>query len=63
MNCWRYSLNFNIPAENKGTEGLRKYFEEIFTEMTPYYENISLLPWEIDEIKDTITDPKKYLQL
>lgn len=57
MKCWRYSLNFNIPNENKGTNGLKNYFEEIFKEMTSYCEGISLLPWNSDEFSNQITNP------
>ena len=67
----RYSLAFTIPDEYKGTEGLRRYFVDIFSEMVNYAdEGFCLLPWdsdaitemvtEPDEIPDRITDIKKY---
>ena len=71
MNTCRYSLAFTIPDEYKGTEGLRKYFIDIFHEMVNYAdEGFCLLPWDSDDITgkimepdaipDRITDIKKY---
>ena len=59
MNSWRYTLNFEIPKENKGTDGLRKYFAEIFQEMTNYCQSICLLPWDADDYSNKITDSEK----
>jgi len=58
MNTCRYSLAFTIPDEYKGTEGLRKYLMDVFSEMVNYGDDgFCLLPWETDAITDKIDEP------
>jgi len=58
MQKFRYNMNFLLPTEYKGIEGVRSYFSEIFHEMAAFcQEELKLLPWDksSDKIK-TITD-------
>jgi len=58
MNTCRYSLAFTIPDEYKGTEGLRRYLMDVFSEMVNYGDDgFCLLPWETDTITDKISEP------
>ena len=71
-NSCRYSLHFTIPAQYKGTNGLREFLSLIFNEMKKYGEGLCLLPWSTDaftnqistadEIPTTITSISKYFE-
>jgi len=70
MNSWRYSMSFKISAEFKGTEGLRRYLQQIFSEMQSFDEGVKILQWNddtvqqgldhIDKFPKTITSLKRY---
>jgi len=58
LNTCRYSVAFTIPDKFKGTDGLRSYLLDVFTEMVSYGdEQFCILPWDTDAITKRISDP------
>jgi len=53
---WRYSINFTLSDEIKGTDGLRDYLSDILHEMVSYCPGLVLLLWNTDEHKGAIDD-------
>ena len=67
MNSWRYQMSYNLPAEFKGTEGLREYLGNIIMEMKTYCPQVAILPWDTNDFLDKVTTadeiPKSITQL
>ena len=67
MNSWRYQMSYNLPAEFKGTEGLREYLGNILMEMKTYCSQVAILPWNTNDFLDKVTTadeiPKSITQL
>jgi len=67
MNSWRYQMSYNLPAEFKGTEGLRQYLGNILMEMKTYCPQVAILPWNTDDFLNKVTTaeeiPKSITQL
>ena len=59
MSSWRYSLNFTLEEEHKGTTGLRDYFAMIMKEMQTYCKEACFLPWHTDDYSEAIRTPEK----
>jgi len=67
MTPWRYSLFITTPLTNKSVEGLTQYLSDIFHEMGSFCQGIQLLPWDTDDLENSIEDceeiPKTISQL
>ena len=55
-NTCRYSLHFTIPANYKGTDGLREFLSMLFMEMIKYGEDLCIYPWSTDALINPISD-------
>ena len=53
---WRYTINFAMPEDQKGTEALRGYLSDLFHEMCSYCQGLSILPWNTTDASDAIDD-------
>ena len=53
---WRYSINFTLTEDIKGTDALRTYLSDIFHEMCSYCAGLLLLPWNSEDTKNSIDD-------
>ena len=58
-NNTRYTLNFNVPVECKGTAGMRSQLLEIYAKMREFCPTVSILPWYTDKDLSEITSPDK----
>ena len=54
INARRYSMNFPVTAEQRGTKGLRDALVNIFSEMQKLCPEVSILPWKEDEKKESL---------
>ena len=59
MNRFRYSLNFDLKPEQKGTAGLREALIDIFSQIKEYAKDAVILQWKVDDIKNPIKSPDK----
>ena len=58
-NSTRYTLNFSILEENKGTAGVRTHLLEIFVQMQEFCSECHILPWNDEKDLDPIKSPDK----
>ena len=58
-NNTRYTMNFNVPSECKGTAGMRLQLLEIYAKMREFCPTASILPWYDDKDLSEITSPDK----
>ena len=53
----RYSMNFPVTAEQRGTKGMREALIAIFSVMKDLCPDISVVPWKDDGSKESLKTP------
>ena len=48
VNMVRYTMNFPVTSELRGTQGLREALITIFSQMKELCSNVSIMPWKND---------------
>lgn len=59
VNKTRYTLNFKLTSDQRGTVGLSSFYTEFFREMQEYCADINILVWNEEINKGTIKTPEK----
>ena len=57
INSTRYSMNFPVTVDQRGTKGMREALLDIFSVMKDLCPEITILPWKDDGTKECLKTP------